>query len=76
MTCLFEHNWGWPRRRGGKDLQVCVGCGRERESLVRFDGPRFRKTQEAISSATKLDNSTALDLRFAEPLRTASASAG
>ncbi len=69
MTCLFEHNWGWPRRRGGKDVQVCVSCGCERESLVRFDGPRYRKTQEAIPHSTKIP------IRFPEPLRTAPVSA-
>jgi hypothetical protein len=69
MKCLFEHNWGWPRRRGGKDMQVCVICGRERESLVRFDGPRYRKTQEAPSAASNLT------IHFSKPLQTASASA-
>jgi hypothetical protein len=46
MACLFDHNWGWPRRRAGKDLQMCLNCGSERESKVRFDGPRYRRTQE------------------------------
>jgi hypothetical protein len=48
MTCLFEHNWGWPRRRGGKDVQVCLSCGTERESKVSFGGPRYRRTQDAV----------------------------
>lgn len=48
MTCLFEHNWSWPRKRGQKDIQVCLNCGTEREAKVRFDGPRYRKTQDAI----------------------------
>ena len=48
MTCLIDHNWGWPRRRGAKDMQTCRDCGTEREALVRFDGPRYRKTQDGI----------------------------
>jgi len=48
MKCLFEHNWSWPRKRGQKDIQVCLDCGSEREAKVRFDGPRYRKTQDAI----------------------------
>jgi hypothetical protein len=48
MACLFEHNWSWPRKRGGKDIQVCLTCGSERESKVRFDGPHYRRTQERI----------------------------
>lgn len=43
--CLI-HNWGWPRRRGGKDMQTCLDCGAERESRVKFGPPRYRKTQE------------------------------
>jgi hypothetical protein len=27
-------------------MQVCIGCGAERESRVQFDAPRFRRTQE------------------------------
>jgi len=48
MKCLFDHNWGWPRKRGDKDMQVCLNCGLERQSKVHFDGPRYHKTQEAI----------------------------
>ena len=48
MKCLFEHHWGWPRRRGDKDMQVCLECGCERESKVRFGGPRYHRTQESI----------------------------
>lgn len=48
MACLFEHNWGWPRRRGGKDLQVCLTCGTERESKVHFGGPRYHRTQDGV----------------------------
>lgn len=54
MGCLFEHNWSWPRRRGSKDMQVCLNCGAERESKVRFDGPRYRKTQDGIPNFGKL----------------------
>ena len=49
MACLFDHDWGWPRRRGEKHLQVCVNCGAERESKVRFDGPRYRRTQDGMT---------------------------
>jgi hypothetical protein len=52
MKCLFEHRWGWPRRRGNRDMQVCLNCGCERESKVRFDGPRYHRTQEAIPNFT------------------------
>ncbi len=45
MACFFDHNWGWPRRRGEKDIQVCLDCGTERESKVHFDGPRYYRTQ-------------------------------
>ncbi len=48
MSCLFDHNWSWPRRRGGKDIQFCPDCGTERESKVRFGGPRYRRTQAAV----------------------------
>ena len=48
MKCLFDHNWSWPRKRGDKDMQVCLSCGLERESKVHFDGPRYHKTQDAI----------------------------
>ncbi len=46
MSCFFDHNWGWPRRRGDKDIQTCRSCGAERESKVRFDGPRYHRTQQ------------------------------
>ncbi|MGD0013459.1 MAG: hypothetical protein ABSD56_03395 [Bryobacteraceae bacterium] len=52
MTCLFDHNWGWPRKRGAKDIQVCLNCGHERESKVRFDGPHYRRTQGPIPDFT------------------------
>jgi hypothetical protein len=48
MACLFDHNWSWPRRRGGKDVQVCPNCGAERESKIDFAGPRYRRTQDAM----------------------------
>ncbi len=50
MRCLFDHKWGWPRKRGNKDIQVCLNCGAERESKVRFDGPRYHKTQDGVSN--------------------------
>ncbi len=48
MACIWEHNWGWPRKRGDRHIQVCIRCGSERESRVQFEGPRFHRTQEAI----------------------------
>jgi len=48
MACLFRHNWGWPRRRGNRNVQTCLICGIERESRVQFDEPRYRRTQEAL----------------------------
>lgn len=48
MACLFgRHKWGWPRRRGDHNIQVCITCGSEREALVKFDGPRYQRTQDA-----------------------------
>ncbi len=38
MGC--KHDWGWPRRRGGKngkDVQTCTKCGDERESTIQFE---------------------------------------
>jgi hypothetical protein len=29
-------------------MQVCLNCGSERESKVRFGGPHYRRTQEGI----------------------------
>jgi hypothetical protein len=55
MACLFEHNWGWPRKREGKDIQICLSCGVERESRVRFDGPRYRRTQDPIPNLSTLE---------------------
>ena len=52
MHCLFDHDWSWPRRRGERDVQRCRYCGAERESKVRFDGPRYHKTQDAIPNFT------------------------
>ncbi len=51
MKCFFEHNWGWPRKRGNKDVQVCLHCGAERESKVDFGGPRYHRTQDGIREA-------------------------
>jgi hypothetical protein len=37
MSCwLGNHEWGWPRRRGGEDRQVCVRCGTARVSQIQF----------------------------------------
>jgi hypothetical protein len=47
MKCLFDHDWSWPRKRGNKDVQVCLRCGSERESKVQFGGPRYQRTQDA-----------------------------
>ncbi len=52
MRCLFDHHWNWPRKRGGRDVQFCARCGAERESKVHFDGPRYRRTQDAIPNFT------------------------
>jgi hypothetical protein len=29
---------GWPRRRNGVDVQVCVDCGHETRSQIQFAG--------------------------------------
>jgi hypothetical protein len=50
--CLLSHRWGWPRRRGDKDVQTCVRCGLQRESLVNFDQPRITRTQEGPALTT------------------------
>ena len=39
MGCLL-HNWGWPRKRGDQDVQVCAKCGSERVSKIQFAGQR------------------------------------
>ncbi len=44
LGCVI-HNWGWPRKRGDRDMQVCARCGQERESKVQFDGPRLARTR-------------------------------
>lgn len=36
MSCLLTHDWGWPRRRQGRDVQVCTICGREKLARVQF----------------------------------------
>lgn len=53
MGCLFEHNWGWPRKRGDRHIQTCLNCGSERVSKVLFDGPKYTKTQDALDLASK-----------------------
>lgn len=35
------HAWGWPRRRGKHDIQVCTSCGGERKSLIQFGTPQL-----------------------------------
>jgi hypothetical protein len=48
MTCFF-HTWGWPRRRGETDYQVCARCGSERLSKVQFRGsPVQRNPSDTI----------------------------
>ncbi len=36
MTIFHIHTWGWPRRRGDRDVQVCTKCGAERDSEIQF----------------------------------------
>ncbi len=67
MACLFEHNWGWPRKREGKDIQVCLNCGVERESRVRFDGPRYRRTQDPIPKFSTMAELPGSEPQVAEP---------
>ena len=53
MSCLFGHDWGWPRKRGSKHIQTCVQCGSERESLVKFESipePHPNPAAESYSS--------------------------
>ncbi len=69
MACLFNHQWSWPRRKAGKDMQICLTCGSERESLVRFGEPRYRKTQDARPEVSNLT------VRFRKALQAVSASA-
>lgn len=47
MHCII-HNWGWPRRRGERDTQVCANCGRERVSSIQFG----RQPVDAVVPAT------------------------
>lgn len=53
MACMLSHEWGWPRKRGDKDVQVCIQCGRERISAIQFEGPRYRKTQDGIPNFSR-----------------------
>jgi hypothetical protein len=71
MACLFEHNWGWPRKRGSKDIQVCLNCGLERESRVRFDGPRYTRTQNPSSNFSTLAGQSGSDAQEPTPLPSA-----
>ena len=38
MSWFCSHEWEWPRRRDGRDLQACAKCAEVRESLVQFKG--------------------------------------
>lgn len=62
MACFFEHNWGWPRKRGDKQVQTCTVCGCSRESKVQFDGPRYVLTRPGRTqrSAAPYNNLEAL----------------
>jgi hypothetical protein len=70
MACLFGHNWTWPRRRGGKDIQVCLNCHSERECPVQFDGPWYKKTQDGVP------NPSTVTVRVPEVLGTSQLSTG
>jgi hypothetical protein len=52
IGCLFDHDWGWPRKRGDRHVQTCVTCGSERVSKVPFDGPHYVRTQDALPDLT------------------------
>lgn len=66
MKCLFAHNWGWPRRRGSNDVQVCLDCGLERQSKVSFDSPRYHRTQDGIPGYMRSDRQTATGAGLAD----------
>jgi hypothetical protein len=39
-----RHDYGWPRRVNGADIQTCTRCGAERKSKIQFgfiNQPRF-----------------------------------
>ncbi|HVX66810.1 MAG TPA: hypothetical protein VHA11_09425 [Bryobacteraceae bacterium] len=75
MRCLFDHEWGWPRKRGGKDIQVCLHCGTERESKIHFDPPRYRKTQEGIQNFASTGLPVEAPIRVTRPRELSSAAA-
>jgi hypothetical protein len=54
---FWRHEYGWPRRVDGRDLQTCTRCGARRESKIQFgrfiSRPRFvqfsgRLSKEAV----------------------------
>lgn len=47
-------------------MQVCLGCGMERESKVSFDSPHYHKTQDRAASCMPSDLRIAADTRLAE----------
>jgi len=59
MTCwLRNHEWGWPRRRGDLDTQVCVKCGASRPATIQFGsvhtGPANTVKNKTLSAAETL----------------------
>jgi hypothetical protein len=51
MHCIF-HQWGWPRRRGERDTQVCANCGLERISSIQFGTPPAEAVVPAAAPVT------------------------
>ena len=53
MSCMIGHKWAWPRRRGAKDIQVCVACGFERVATIQFGNQpvsqTFRPADRAVT---------------------------
>jgi hypothetical protein len=43
-------------------MQTCLTCGTEREALVQFDGPHYRRTQESEKGTGPTDWARELEL--------------
>ena len=70
MACwLGNHEWGWPRRRGGMDTQVCVNCGVSRTSQVQFR--RDEREYEEISQWSRGRQAPPLKLAISSVLDSA-----
>lgn len=52
MRCWgrFFHRYGWPRRRDGRDVQVCSDCGREKVCRIQFEGAEPERGEAVLEA--------------------------